>query len=110
MPQAELPQLICFHDNIEYVREIIKTSVSDTNAADEYINVSKLKDDARFFTYQKQIITDAEEIPSHRVIETYIGKNGRDYRYETETHPIKSLADRGKDNIHIGRCRDHKEQ
>ena len=42
---------------------------------------------------------------SHVVIQDAIEANGRDYRFETEEHPIPALRNRTKDNTTLGRIR-----
>lgn len=44
-------------------------------------------------------------VPSHEVVEEYIGKNGRDYRSEEAENPVPALQDRKADNTEIGRIR-----
>ena len=44
-------------------------------------------------------------VPSHEVVEEYIGKNGRDYRSEEAENPVPALQDRKADNTEIGRVK-----
>ena len=37
------------------------------------------------------------------LIDKYIAKNGKDYRYETHPNPEKTLRDRSVDNTELGR-------
>ena len=42
-------------------------------------------------------------MPSHKVIEAYIRRHGRDYRYQIAPNPVPELRDRREDNTSVGR-------
>ena len=48
-------------------------------------------------------MVNGDYVPSHELIEKYIGKNGEDYRYEDKESPVKALRDRKHDNTEVGR-------
>ena len=76
-----------------------------TSVLEEYIDINKLPDDARYFKYNYHINGNDKDVASHMVIEKYIKKFGKDYRFETDLHPIKELQDRKVDNISVGRIK-----
>ena len=55
IPDGTFPAPISLHENIEYVREILGTTVQFTGHLEDYINVNELPSDANFFQYQKII-------------------------------------------------------
>ena len=103
IPQGEFPELLSFHSNIEYVRQVIADSVNITAQREDYIDVSKLEDGAPFFEYQQQVNVKDNDVPSHNVMRKYIADNGKDYRFEVAAHPIEELRDRKHDNTTVGR-------
>lgn len=104
IPSGEFPELLHFGENIDYVRNVIATTVSETSVLEDYVDVSKLDTNNRFCEFQNKLIPNATQVPSHKVITQIIKANEKDYRYETEPHPIKELANPKKDNTTVGRC------
>ncbi|MBE7082435.1 MAG: hypothetical protein E7378_01975 [Clostridiales bacterium] len=102
IPNGEFPTLLKFGGNKEYIRNVLKT-VGYTSVKEEYIEASKLPQDARFFEHLKTINKAPEFVASHLVIEEYINKFGEDYRYCDKPHPIRALSNRKKDDITSGR-------
>ena len=103
IPDGEFPSPISLHENIEYVREILDTTVQFTGDYEEYININQLPKDANFFEYQKIINPALDIVPSHNVIDTHIKCFGEDYRYEVAPNPIVELRNRKVDNVDVGR-------
>ncbi len=101
IPVPEFPQLLKFGENKKYIREVLE-SVGITSVKEKYVNVEDLPDDARFFEHLKTTNQQPNNVASHMVIETYIDKFGKDYRYEDKSHPIKALQNRKKDNTTAG--------
>ena len=97
------PELLKFDGNIEYIRAVLAETVTATKDREGYIESSKLPDKSDFKKYNKQVCKADSQVPSHAVIEAYIKKNGRDYRYQVSDHPIKHLQSRTEDNTEIGR-------
>ncbi|NLW85449.1 MAG: hypothetical protein GXY38_01100 [Planctomycetes bacterium] len=90
----ELPQLTIFQSNKAYVRQVLASQIDLTADETEYVPVSELPKDARFFRFQKMVNADGY-VPSQAVIEEHIQNKGRDYRLETEgSHPVERLRDR----------------
>ena len=101
IPMPEFPKLLKFGENKKYIRDVLQ-SVGITSVKEEYVDVDKLPDDSRFFEHLKTTNGDANFVASHMVIQNYINKYGKDYRYEDKSHPIKALQNRKKDNITAG--------
>ncbi len=104
VPTPDFPQLLSFKDNKKYIREVLK-NIRLTAQKEIYEPVSKLKENNTFSLYQNTVIKNVEDAPSHKVIEEYIKKNGKDLRFEIAAHPEKVLQDRQKDNTTIGRVK-----
>ncbi|MBR6737606.1 MAG: hypothetical protein IKL82_04495 [Clostridia bacterium] len=103
IPNGEFPEPLTLKENIEYVRNILETTVQFTGDFEEYTKIEELPENANFFEYQKIINPTTEIVPSHIVIEAHISNYGKDYRYETQENPIKQLRSRTKDNTSVGR-------
>lgn len=101
--QGEFPKLLNLGPNIEYVRDVLKNTVTYTADRESYIKVCNLDPNADFFKYQDRVNRYTECVPSHNVIDNTICKYGIDYRYETKENPIPELRDRNADNITLGR-------
>lgn len=104
IPDQAFPELISFEksDNVSYIREVLKQSYLQGKGED-WVNVNELPSDAKFFDMQRIMISDVEKVPSHEVIEKHIKAEGKDYRFQTAPHPIKSLDDVKRDNVSVAR-------
>lgn len=102
---ADFPAALSLNSNIEYVRNVLKTTVNLTQVRESYGDVSNIKDNFDFFTYQNTINGDVNKVPSHVVIDRYIRQKDRDYRFETSPNPIPDLQDRKTDNTAVGRTK-----
>ncbi len=103
IPDGEFPAPISLHENIEYVRNILNSTVQFTGNFEDYININQLEKDANFFKYQNIMNPSPEIVPSHIVIDTHIKGYGYDYRFEVAPNPIEQLRDRRCDNTSVGR-------
>ncbi len=103
IPDGEFPEPLSLHENIEYVRNILGTTVQFTGQLEDYVKVDELPSDAVFFQYQKIINPTTDIVPSHIVIDTHIRGYGKDYRYEVAPNPVKELRSRTVDNTSVGR-------
>jgi rubrerythrin len=93
---AELPELIRFQPNKQYIRNILASGIDLTADGNMYTPVEALPDSARYFTWQRLVNVDGST-PSQRVIEEHIDRHGTDYRLETEgPHPVEELRDRAR--------------
>jgi len=103
LPQGEFPELVKLQSNIEYVRKILKSTVTNTALREGYVDINDLDSNANFFKYQNKVNKKTEEVASHNVIVDHINRFGEDYRFETKPNPVKDLQDRTVDNISLGR-------
>ena len=103
MPDPEFPAPLKLTSNVEYVRDVLKHTVTLTADRESWAPVETLPENHDFFRYQAQINSNPETVESHDIIERLIEREGRDYRFETAENPIKGLRDRKKDNIAVGR-------
>ena len=102
IPNPEFPKLLSFKGNKSYVREVLKT-VGYTCDKENYVLAKDLPKDARFFKHLSDINGDDKNVASHIVIEKYIKRFSKDYRYEDKPHPIKPLQDHSTDNTTQGK-------
>ena len=105
IPDACFPELLQFHENVDYVRGVLASSVKNTSQLDDYPCVDQVDKCAQFFTFQNTVNADINEIPSHLVINRYINAKGQDYRFQVCEHPVEELQDRKKDNVCIARVK-----
>lgn len=104
IPCGEFPTPISLHENIDYVRDILKSTVQYTTGKDNtYERVECLHETADFFSFQKISNPTPEIVASHNVIDAYIHRNRHDYRFEVAENPIPELRDRRCDNTDVGR-------
>lgn len=96
------PSPLSLHENIDYVRNILASTVQYTSVREDYVNIKDLPADADLFKYKKEITPSAKGLASHNVIEKRIEKEGKDYRFETKINPIERLRDRTKDDTEVG--------
>lgn len=102
IPDGNFPELIRFGGNIGYIRNVLKDC--DLTAVNEgYVPVGELKDNSKYYRYQKQFVGTGEKNPTHKIIEKFIARNGEDLRFETAPHPIYELRNRKIDNLTVGR-------
>lgn len=102
IPNPEFPDPISLHENIDYVRNIIKTTAQYTGKLTDYKNIADLDETDRFFEYNTKFTKPADLNPAHTVIRDYITQKGQDYRFETAEHPLKRLRNRKYDDTEIG--------
>ena len=103
---GDFPAPLALTGNIDYVRGVLASSVRNTALRERYVDVDRLPGDAEFFTYQDIVNHDVKAVPSHMVIEREIAAAGRDYRFETASHPVPELRDGERDNTTLGRVRE----
>lgn len=106
IPIGEFPELLSFCEQTEYVRSILKHTVTNTGTLEAYADVSSLPSSAKFFTYQDIVNKDVDNVASHIVIDKRINQEGEDYRYERSKNPISSLQNRKCDNTSLARCKE----
>lgn len=102
IPTGEFPELLSFHENKEYIRNVLK-SVRMTAFREGFEHVNDVPDNHEFFQYQKIVNANLNEVPSHKMMKDYIRKNGEDMRFEIKPHPEKILRSRTEDNYELAR-------
>ncbi len=103
IPDGTFPAPLSLHENIDYVRDILSTTVQFTSVLEDYERIENLSPDADFFRYQEVINNPINCTPSHQVIGTHIRNYGKDYRFNVAPNPIKELRARTCDNTQVGR-------
>ena len=96
------PEPLSLHENIAYVRDILSSTVQFTGDLEDYKNVSDVGEKDRYFAYRGKFCAPISGMPSHKVIKDYISARGKDYRFETDVHPIGALKSRTTDNVKVG--------
>lgn len=103
IPCGEFPEILQLRPNIEYVRDIIRTTTGNTQKKEDIVPLHNLPWDAAFYWYQNVVNHDVNSVASHRVIENYIRCKGMDYRYEVAPNPLEVLRNRRRDNTSLAR-------
>ena len=102
IPDACFPAPLVLESNIDYVRTVLGCTVNLTAKREDYVDVCEMQGDT-FQDYQNQVNIPVDNVMSHVVIEEYIRRNGRDYRFEVDENPIPELRCRTEDNTQVGR-------
>ncbi len=100
--EGDFPEILDLGSNIDYVKEVLNNTVTNTSLNKEYLDICELPKDNIYKSYQVQVVNETTT-PSHLVIEKIIKDNGKDYRFEKGANPIKELQNRKKDNTSVGR-------
>ncbi|HEX7082310.1 MAG TPA: hypothetical protein VF329_14980 [Gammaproteobacteria bacterium] len=100
-PEAILPagftSRVELRSNKAYVRDVLANQVNLTSKDSEFVPVSTLPEDDRYFDYQRRVNDDW--VPTEEVVRQNVEKNGREYRLETEgPHPVPGLREPGQRN------------
>ena len=99
---GQFPILLILGENKEYVRNVLKNTVTNTSLNKKYLDICDLPKNSVYETYQSIVINE-NTTPSHNVIEMAIDKFGKDFRYEDLENPVKELRNRKKDNVNLAR-------
>ncbi|MDE7295984.1 MAG: hypothetical protein K2N84_01835 [Clostridia bacterium] len=86
------------------MREVLK-SVRLTGVEEGWEPLDSVPDTFRYFGYNRKINGDVNNVGTHSVIVKAIKEFGTDWRLQNKEHPIKSLADRKRDNVDVGRVK-----
>ncbi|MGW7460638.1 hypothetical protein [Streptomyces sp. NPDC054797] len=82
----QLPNVLTFEPNKEYLRELLATQIDLTTLGAGYVREAHER-----FEQMQQRLHDGEKPPSDRVIDQHQEMFDRDYRVETEgPHPVES--------------------
>ena len=88
---AQMPQIMTFQSNKDYVREVLGSQIDLTADLEEYVPVGDLREDHRYHRYQR-MVNAGPYVPSQRVIEEHVQRFGEDYRFESDgPHPVERL-------------------
>ena len=103
IPCGDFPQILALRPNVDYVREIIRTTTGNTQKEECVVPLMTLPSNDRFFHYQETVNHDVCQVASHVVVERRIQGRGKDYRFEVAPNPLEELRDRSSDNTQLAR-------
>ena len=103
IPVGDFPPLLELGPNVDYIRNILESTVENTSDKEGYSRISDISQSSDFFKFQEKINDNVSSVPSHHFIQSYMDEKGEDYRYETKKNPIKELQEKTKDNYNLGR-------
>ena len=94
LPAQGMPEPMMFEPNKEYVRDVISRTIDWTSYDAQFLPVTDLPPDHRYFEYQRMV--NAGGVPSEQVIDRHRAEFGSEYRRETEgAHPTETLREDG---------------
>jgi hypothetical protein len=97
LPVVGFAQPLRFQPNKAYVRSVLETQIDLTAKDSDFVSIETLPKDDRYFAYQQRVNGDFS--PTEEVIKANTGKNGRDYRLETEgPNPVEGLRSEDERN------------
>ena len=105
IPDEAFPEPLIISPQKEYVRGVLKSTVTETAMREDFAKVDALSETFEFFEYQKRVNGSATGVTSHEVIEKHINELGEDYRYQEKDHPVIALRKRDEDNYVLGRVK-----
>ena len=103
IPDGEFPQILVLRPNVEYVREIIRTTTGNTQKEELVVPLVQIPKKDRFYCYQDTINANVCDVASHNTIVRRIESRGTDYRFELGANPLCELRSRSCDNTQMGR-------
>lgn len=103
IPCGDFPKLLELRPNIEYVREIIRTTTGNTQKKEYVVPLMVLPYGDEFYEYQNIVNDNVNNVASHVVIDQHLRKFGSDYRFEVAPNPLPELQNRRCDNTSLGR-------
>jgi rubrerythrin len=90
LPAAGFERALVFRPNKQYVRKVLTTQIDLTAKHADFVPVSTLPPDDRYFQYQRSV--NGSWVPTEEVIRLNVEKNGEEYRLETEgPNPVAGL-------------------
>src|SRR5690606_21345168 len=90
LPMQGFADPLKLEPNKAYVREVLAAQIDLTSKDSDFVPVSTLPDDDRYFEYQRRV--NDQWVPTEEVVRQNAEKNGREYRLETEgPHPVPGL-------------------
>ena len=91
IPDGEFPELLKFQPTKDYVREVLASQVTLTAENEEFADIDDIPSDYHFFAWNEHINGRTQDVPSHRVINEAIKKDGEDYRFEDAESAVPAL-------------------
>lgn len=92
LPEEGLSDPLTFEPNKEYVRDVLERTIEWTSWDSQFVPVTDLPPDHRFFEYQRTV--SAAGVPSEEVIVQQREKQGKEYRFASQgDHPIPALRE-----------------
>jgi hypothetical protein len=85
-----IDRLLQFKENKTYVRQVLADQVELTGSETEFVPISTLPEDHRYFAYNRTV--NGDWVPSEAIIAETINARGDEYRLETEgSNPVPGL-------------------
>jgi rubrerythrin len=85
-----IDRILQFKENKTYVRQVLADQVELTGSETEFVPVSNLPEDHRYFAYNRTV--NGDWVPSEAIIAETINARGDEYRLETEgPNPVPGL-------------------
>ncbi len=103
IPCGDFPEILVLGPNIDYVREILRTTSGNTQQKECVVPLSALPGNDPFYVYQNIVNHDVDCVSTHAIIKKYIACKGEDYRFQTGPHPVSPLRCRTCDNTTFAR-------
>lgn len=103
IPCGTFPQLLFLHSNIEYVRKLLATTTGNTQSCSNVVPLHELAENASLYYYQSIVNCNVNDVASHNVIDARSECKGKDYRFQTNPHPLPELRNRHEDNVALAR-------
>jgi hypothetical protein len=90
LPKPAFEHMLKFESNKAYVRQVLASQIDLTSKDSDFVPISTLPADDRYFTYQRKV--NGDWVPTEEVIRENVRKNGSEYRLQTEgPHPVPGL-------------------
>lgn len=98
LPAKGMTRALTFRENKEYVRKVLANQTDLAAWDSEFVDVSELRRDHRYFAYQATV--NATLPPTEEIIERHRQEKGGEYRLETEgPHPVPALQERPRGSL-----------
>jgi hypothetical protein len=89
---AQLPEPTRFEENKQYIRDLLASQVDLTSNLEDYVPVSQLPKDHRYFDYQA--VVNAKGSPSEAVVVQHREAQDEEYRQQLlGPHPVERLRE-----------------
>jgi hypothetical protein len=90
LPATGFDRMLKFRSNKAYVRDVLRTQIDLTSKDSEFVPVSTLPHDDRYFAHQAKV--NGDWVPTEELIRENAANRGQEYRLETDgPHPVPGL-------------------